>query len=471
MTLAGPDDPQTAEIVPFAFDRAAFDVAAFAAALGDVPHVTDPARVAAKSRDYYWFSPILRPQLEGRTADLVVQPRDEAEIIHTAALCARERVPLVVRGAGSGTYGQAVPLVGGVVLDTTRLETTLWMTDHSVRAQTGARITHIDDAARWRGRELRMHPSTKRTATIGGFFAGGSGGIGSVMYGGLREPGNLAGARVVTVEETPRTIELRGSESNLVNRTFGTTGIIIEVELPLAPAYPWRDIIVAFDGFMAAARFAHALAGDADITAKLVTVLAASAASYLTPLGDAVPDGRDIVITMVDEGSIDAFQALIAVHGGQMTLNDDALRREAARRETPLYEYTWGHTTLHALRHDPTLTYLQTLFPAGRILETIEQMYATLGDEVPMHLEFIRYDGELACNGAQLLRFTSAERVAEIIAIHEAADIPVANPHVFTVEDGSRHKRVPGDQLRFKAEVDPYGLMNPGKMPSYAPRR
>jgi hypothetical protein len=47
--------------------------------------------------------------------------------------------------------------------------------------------------------------------------------------------------------------------------------------------------------------------------------------------------------------------------------------------------------------------------------------------------------------------------------------VPVANPHVFTVEDGSRHKRVPGDQLAFKAKVDPHGLLNPGKMPSYVP--
>ena len=98
-------------------------------------------------------------------------------------------------------------------------------------------------------------------------------------------------------------------------------------------------------------------------------------------------------------------------------------------------------------------------------------MHRTLGDELPLHMEFIRYEGELAANGAQLWPFTSKERLAEIIALHEDNGIPVANPHVFTVEDGSRHKRVPGDQLAFKARVDPYGLLNPGKMPSYIPVR
>jgi FAD/FMN-containing dehydrogenase len=45
----------------------------------------------------------------------------------------------------------------------------------------------------------------------------------------------------------------------------------------------------------------------------------------------------------------------------------------------------------------------------------------------------------------------------------------VANPHVVTLEEGSRHKRAEADQMGFKAEVDPYGLLNPGKMATYQP--
>jgi hypothetical protein len=43
----------------------------------------------------------------------------------------------------------------------------------------------------------------------------------------------------------------------------------------------------------------------------------------------------------------------------------------------------------------------------------------------------------------------------------------IANPHVYTLEDGTRHKSTGADQLGMKAEADPYGLLNPGKMRTY----
>jgi hypothetical protein len=46
----------------------------------------------------------------------------------------------------------------------------------------------------------------------------------------------------------------------------------------------------------------------------------------------------------------------------------------------------------------------------------------------------------------------------------------IANPHVVTLEDGSRYKRVDTDQVSFKHEVDPMGLLNPGKMRSFLPQ-
>jgi FAD/FMN-containing dehydrogenase len=90
-------------------------------------------------------------------------------------------------------------------------------------------------------------------------------------------------------------------------------------------------------------------------------------------------------------------------------------------------------------------------------------MHAHFGDEVPIHLEFVRLGGEVACFGLQLVRFTTEERLAEIIAYHEDQGCPIFNPHAFTLEEGGM-KRVDRVQLAFKREADPDGLLNPGKM-------
>jgi hypothetical protein len=93
-----------------------------------------------------------------------------------------------------------------------------------------------------------------------------------------------------------------------------------------------------------------------------------------------------------------------------------------------------------------------------------------MGAEQAQHLEFIRFGGRLTASGLPVFRYTSAERLNEIIAGYEARGVFVANPHVVTLEDGSRHKRADADQLGFKHEVDPLGLLNPGKMRAFAAR-
>ena len=446
-------------------------IAALAAELGEVPVITDPGRVRKKAQDFYWYSPVLKRRLSEITADIVAVPRDEADVVRVAAACARHRVPLTVRGAGTGNYGQAMPLERGLVLDMTAMEKVRWIKPGMVRVEAGKLMLKLERETRPLGWDLRMYPSTKRTATIGGFIGGGSGGVGSVQYGGLREPGNLEAVRLVTCEDEPRTIELRGAETGVVNRAYGTTGIIVELEVPLAPAWPWRDIVVAFDEFMAAARFGQALAGAAPIVKKLVTPIQWPIPAYFPRLNNLLPEEKHIVICMIAKPSLQAFEDLLAEHGGELVYHEATSAAEDEGRFLPLYEYTWNHTTLHALKVDRTITYLQSLFPPGRNLELVERMNDHFGDEVMMHMEMFRYEGQLCNTALQIVRYTTEARLNEIIDHHEANGILIANPHVVTLEDGTRHKNVPADQAGFKADVDPYGLLNPGKMRTYTPVR
>ena len=78
-----------------------------------------------------------------------------------------------------------------------------------------------------------MFPSTRGTASIGGFVAGGSGGVGSITWGGLRDFGNVLRLRVLTLEAEPRALELTGEDLHKAVHAYGTNGVITEVEAPL----------------------------------------------------------------------------------------------------------------------------------------------------------------------------------------------------------------------------------------------
>jgi FAD/FMN-containing dehydrogenase len=441
-------------------------VAAFIEDLGDVPTIVEPQVVRRRSRDFFWYSPILNEQLHGKSAEVVVAPRDEADVIAIARAAARHGVPLTPRGGGTGNYGQAVPLYGGALVDFSGMTRLLWSKPGVVRVEAGAKMGAIDEALSPSGFELRMHPSTKRTATIGGFVAGGSGGVGSIAYGGLRDPGNVGAARIVTVEREPRVIELRAEAAQKINRAFGTTGLITELEMPLAPKWPWIDVILAFDDFLAAVAAGRAIALADGIVKKLLTPIAWPIPAAFEELKASCPEGKSLLIAMIAEPSLEAFRALIG-QAGAITYQRPA--DESAGR-IPLYEYCWNHTTLHMLKRDRSVTYLQCLFPHDRLIETVRQMVATFGDEALHHLEFSRYAGHVTASALPIVRYTTAGRLYEIIAAYEAAGVFVANPHVYTLEDGSRYRRADADQLGFKAEVDPYGLLNPGKMRSYVAR-
>jgi FAD/FMN-containing dehydrogenase len=433
--------------------------------LSDIQATTERALVRQKSIDFFWYSPVLNKTLRGKSADAVISPRNEEDVLRVAAACVRHRVPITARGGGTGNYGQAVPLAGGVVLDMTALDAIEWQRPGLVRVGPGRRLIDIDRETRRAGWELRMHPSTKRMATIGGFIAGGSGGIGSITWGGLREPGNVAAARVVTMEQTPRALELRESEAGAVNHAYGTTGLITALEMPLAPAWEWIDLIVTFPSFMEAARCGYALALADGIVKKVITPIAWPTPGQFKALEPYCPAGRAILITMIAAPCLAAFKALLRSHPtGEITYERAC---DEGAGETPLYEYTWNHTTLQVLKKDRGVTYLQALYPAARLLDSVAEIEAMFGEELAPHLEFIRVGGQVSASGLPIVRFTTEDRLREIIALHRAQGVSIADPHVYTLEDGAGHKRVDGDQLNFKRSADPLGLLNPGKMRSF----
>ncbi len=451
---------------------------AFRADIAGIAIADDAATVKLKSRDFFWFSPILKPLLDDKRADLVVLPRTKDEVIRIAAACARHRVTLTVRGGGTGNYGQAVPLEGGVVLDMAGLDRAVSVTPGAARFEAGARLLDIDrvlrdeyaSEGRW---ELRFHPSTRKQATIGGFIAGGAAGCGSCTWGQIADTGAVLALQVVTVEEEPRVIQLTGRDILKVLHAYGVNGIITEVEVPLAPWQPWAERVVTFPTLVAAAKFGWALAAAEGIAKKEIGVFDKAIPPMLKRLAPLVPAGHAMAIVMIAEAQAAPFAEMVADHGGAIVYERSAAEAEVAAFDgkgamPPLYEYTWNHTTLHALKVDPTITYLQIRFPEGREIDAVAEMEAAFPDELLLHLEFQRRFGRVFVSSLPILRYRSPERLAEVIRVAESMGGAVSSPHTYVL-DNAGWKRTDAPQPEFKSLADPHGLMNPGKLKAWPP--
>ncbi|MBM1219810.1 FAD-binding oxidoreductase [Ponticoccus sp. SC2-23] len=423
----------------------------------------NPSSVKAKSRDFFWYSPVLKDRLDHVIADFVATPKSEAEVIEILRVCHAEDVPVTTRGTGTGNYGQAMPLAGGCVLHLNKMNAVKDIQAGRVICEPGVLLKDLDAACNETGQEIRMYSSTWATATIGGFIAGGSGGIGSVRWGSLRDPGNIIRLRVVTMEADPRTLEITGHDLHRVSHAYGTNGIITEIEIPLAPAYDWIGIFLAFEDFEEALRYSHALASCDGILIKLATIFEAPIAKdYFQRVAPHVDQGDAVVALMVAPHAMPGWETFTSDYPGARVIYVQG-QSDWPRDPGPVFEYGWNHTTLRALKVDPSITYLQIAYGNEDPIPLIMKVKERLSPEVLQHVEVTRSNGKVAMGGLTLVKFTSEERLDEIVAIHEEMGAMNFNPHRYTLEEGGRQS-VDERQLEFKREADPKGLLNPGKM-------
>lgn len=446
---------------------ASIDWAAVRADLQGLNLIDAPGQRRQLSRDFYWYSPILTAQLADCLADLVVKVSTEDDVRQVCAVAAKWKLPLTVRGGGTGNYGQCVPLHNGLVLDVTQMCRVLSIDDGRVRVQAGARMHDIEQAVAETGQALRMWPSTWHVASIGGFISGGFGGIGSVRHGILRDPGNMLRARVMTVEREPRIIELQGDEIQQVQHAFGTNGVILDVEVALSPAIEWVHCTALFDSYRGALDFSVA-ASTPEIDLFLLSTVEARFSPYYVQMGALFPPDRHAAFTMVAPESMERFRALVAAHGGTVSLAGTEAEL-VARGLPPAYECAFNHTTLQALKVDRSWTYLQVAYAQPFDPAVVDRHLALFGDEVLQHHDFARAGGAYGTFGILLVRWKDeAHQYAVMREIESQGGCLIFNPHVYTIEDGGM-KAIDDQQIEFKKRSDPMGLMNPGKTRGWTP--
>src|SRR6202142_471268 len=285
--------------------------------LGDPARVsTVPQVVNRLSRDFYWYSPVLRKRLDGKVADVVVHPLNVSEIQDVLRYCYANDIPVTPRGAGTGNYGQAVPLHGGVLLDLSRMDQ-IESIDGGGGAicQPAGRLGVPEGEGRKVGWELRCYPSTVVKASVGGFLGGGSGGIGSVTHGGLRDFATVRALDVVTMEESPRLVHHEGEAIHEILHAWGTNGIITRIWLALTPSVEWAQCAVAFDTFDQAFDFSERVAKSEEWNKRLVTTFEWPIPSFFTPVQTLAPVGKALIFFLIAEAQRANLEAAVREAG------------------------------------------------------------------------------------------------------------------------------------------------------------
>jgi len=322
----------------------------------------------------------------------------------------------------------------------------------------------LEGAARELGWELRCYPSTVVKASVGGFLGGGSGGIGSVAHGGLRDFGTVRAIEVVTMEAEPRVVLHEGEAVHEIMHSWGTNGVITKIWLALTPAVEWAQVAISFATFEAAFDLSERIAKDAAWTKRLVTVFEWPVPSFFSPVKTLVRDGEALIFLLVAEAQREALVAEAMAAGGTVTFAAEYI----GLKSSPLLsDYTWNHTTLWAMKADPAYTYLQCGFDAERAREQLALLKQEYGADFLHHVEWMKNGASTIFPAAiPVVRFTTEERLNGMIDFCRANGVGVANPHVNHVEGGGRY-RADNVQLQAKYRNDAKGLLNPGKMATF----
>jgi glycolate oxidase len=115
----------------------------------------------------------------------VVLPASAADVQNVVRLCARERVPFVPRGHGTGLSGGAMPVAGGIVIALSRLNKVLNVDIPNQRLTAEPGVTNLEITRQVApfGYYYAPDPSSQQVCSIGGNVAENSGGAHCLKYG------------------------------------------------------------------------------------------------------------------------------------------------------------------------------------------------------------------------------------------------------------------------------------------------
>jgi len=421
----------------------------------------------------------------GHRPEVVVRPADTSEVSFVARQCQTAGVPLVVRGAGTGYTGGAVPLAGGVVLSMARFDRILTIDEDNLIAvvQPAVITADLQRAVEARGLFYPPDPASLESCSIGGNVAECAGGPRAFKYGVTKR-------YVLSLEAVLPTGEVIRTGSKAVKNVVGydltqllvgsegTLAIVTEATLRLVPLPPARAALSAwFADVTAAVNGVSAIIRAGVVPAALELVDEPSLRAVEAYMGESlVPAGAAALVVIECDGmpagveeEVDRVQVAVGAAGAVAVVR----ARDEAERERVWFlrrqlSFSLRATGAHKINHD-------VVVPRGRVpalFDEVERLRGAYG------LTFACFghagDGNIHVNilidhtdPDQRARAASAER--ELFARVVALEGSISGEHGigFTKAkhlDLELSPEVITLMQRVKAAFDPAGILNPGKI-------
>lgn len=405
--------------------------------------VTTEIRAREKaSLDGSTMSPVISEQYPLGLADLVAFPASAEEIAVVVAAAVRHRVPITTRGKGTGNYGQAIPMEGGLVLDTTKATAIVSVQEGLLTAECGARMIALETAAAETGQQLWMYPSTAQS-TIGGFLGGGSGGTGTIKRGSNWN-GFVAALDVVHATPDAQLIHVEGEDSVPYVHSYGVGGVIARATVRLEPLQDWVCVYASYPDFKGALGAVRELR-RLDPVPRLVSADPAFLVDAM-PDDEAIPKGRASVRTILDASTVAAAKAYFEKTGA-------AVHAERTGPGAPLAVsmLSYNHGVWWRMQAEPG-EWFHIEVAGEALIDRIDEVQAVLPGAT-LHIEA----AHTVPIGMLLCRYSHAEQVFEGMDALAELGVGCHNPHQWYVDRDVENVRA------LSMRTDPLRLLNPGK--------
>jgi FAD/FMN-containing dehydrogenase/ferredoxin len=203
--------------------------------IADLRVIAGDGEMALYSRDQSDVPSFLRDMLLNYDPDAVVQPSTSEAAAAVMRFANEKGITIIPRGSASSPFGGAIPVNGGLVIDTGRMDRIVYIDAEKkeARVQSGVRWADLEHELGRKGLRLATSPSSM-FSTVGGWVAGGGIGIGALGHGHLS---NLVTSLQVVIPDGRIVTMTPGTESfEAAFGSEGQIGLISEVTIKVKDA-------------------------------------------------------------------------------------------------------------------------------------------------------------------------------------------------------------------------------------------